>query len=84
MGRIDDLTAQAGRQVAVDTDAVCTRLNEAARLTESSFANTEEVSATTKQTAEAARVMAGSAARLGQAAAELEGFVLQFTVAAPD
>ena len=75
--------AAAGRQVAEDTDAVRTRMDEAARLTETSSANTEEVSATTEQTASAARAMAGSAARLGEAAAELEELVVQFTVDAP-
>jgi methyl-accepting chemotaxis protein len=75
--------AAAGRQVAEDTDAVRTRMDEAARLTETSSANTEEVSATTEQTASAARAMADSATRLGQAAAELEDLVVQFTVDAP-
>ena len=75
--------ADAGRRVAEDTDAVRTRMDEAARLTESSSANTEEVSATTEQTASAARAMAGSAARLGDAAAALEELVVQFTVDAP-
>jgi methyl-accepting chemotaxis protein len=72
--------AAAGRQVAEDTDAVRTRMDEAARLTETSSANTEEVSATTEQTASAARAMAASAGRLGEAAAELEELVVQFTV----
>jgi methyl-accepting chemotaxis protein len=75
--------AAAGRQVAEDTDAVRTRMDEAARLTETSSANTEEVSATTEQTASAARAMATSASRLGEAAAELEQLVVQFTVDAP-
>jgi len=72
--------AAASRKVAVDTDAVRTRMEEAARLTESSSANTEEVSATTEQTASAARAMAGSAVRLGDSADELERLVAQFTV----
>jgi methyl-accepting chemotaxis protein len=82
VGRVQRI-AEAGRQVAEDTDAVRTRMDEAARLTETSSANTEEVSATTEQTASAARAMAGSAARLGEAAAELEELVVQFTVDAP-
>ncbi len=82
VGRVQQI-ADASRRVAEDTDAVRTRMDEAARLTESSSANTEEVSATTEQTASAARAMAGSAARLGDAAEELEQLVVQFTVDAP-
>jgi methyl-accepting chemotaxis protein len=80
--RVQGIASRAG-QVAEDSDAVRTRMDEAARLTETSSANTEEVSATTEQTASAARAMAGSAARLGEAAAELEELVVQFTVDQP-
>jgi methyl-accepting chemotaxis protein len=80
--RVQQIAARAG-QVAEDTEAVRTRMDEAARLTETSSANTEEVSATTEQTASAARAMATSAVRLGEAAAELEQLVVQFTVDAP-
>ncbi len=76
--------AAAGRAVAEDTDAVRTRMDEAARLTETASANTEEVSATTEQTARAARAMAGSAARLSEAAEALEGLVVQFTVSSSE
>jgi methyl-accepting chemotaxis protein len=80
--RVQRIASRAG-QVAEDSDAVRTRMDEAARLTETSSANTEEVSATTEQTASAARAMATSAVRLGEAAAELEQLVVQFTVDAP-
>ena len=43
----------AAAQETLHSDAVRTRMDEAARLTEASSANTEEVSATTEQTASA-------------------------------
>ena len=77
--------AAAGRAVAEETDAVRTRMEEAARLDRDRRRRTrEEVSATTEQTAAAARAMAGSAARLGEAAEALEGLVVQFTVSSSE